>query len=169
MPLINYHLVLTQKSMFSFKSLSFGFSLKETLTLLTMLVKTLQSGKWYRKILSLIQSKELAEISSSISFQFSSNDNIEYLQVLVVQRRFCQLQINSPEMASLYIYKLKINAKLQEKTFARWDMSIHHVPTVSCVNLKVKVLFLMFWSVVMVDLRQQRNQVFACLETIKTN
>ena len=59
-------------------------------------------------------------------------------------------------MASLYIYKLKINAKLQEKTFARWDMSIHHVPTVSCVNLKVKVLFSMFWSVVMVDLRQQR-------------
>ena len=33
------------------------------------------------------------------------NDNTEYLQVLVVQRRFCQLQI----MASLYIYKLKIN------------------------------------------------------------
>ena len=48
--------------------------------------------------------------------QFSTfmNDSIEYLQVLVVQRRFCQ--INSPVMGSLYIYKLKINAKLQEKT-----------------------------------------------------
>ena len=39
-------------------------------------------------------------------------------------------------MASMYIYKLKINAKLQEKTRAWWDMSIHHVPTVSCVNLR---------------------------------
>ena len=33
------------------------------------------------------------------------------------------------------VHKLKINAKLQEKTLARWDMSIHHVPTVSCVSL----------------------------------
>ena len=47
------------------------------------------------------------------------NDNIEYLQVLVVQRRFCKIQLNSPVMVSLYIYKLKINVKLQEKTFAR--------------------------------------------------
>ena len=39
-------------------------------------------------------------------------------------------------MASLYIYKLKLNAKLQEKTLARSDMPIHHVPTVSCVNLR---------------------------------
>ena len=46
------------------------------------------------------------------------NDNIEYLQVLVVQRRFCQLQINFPVMAFLYIYKLKINAKLQGRTLA---------------------------------------------------
>ena len=46
------------------------------------------------------------------------NGNIEYPQFLV-QRRFCQLQINFLVMASLYIYKLKINAKLQEKTFAR--------------------------------------------------
>ena len=36
---------------------------------------------------------------------------IEYLQVLAVQRRFCQLQINSPVLASLYIYKLKTNGK----------------------------------------------------------
>ena len=52
-------------------------------------------------------------------FSVFMNDNIEYLQILVVQRRFCQLQINSPVMASLYTYKLKINGKLQEKTFAR--------------------------------------------------
>ena len=34
MPLINYHSVLTLKSMLSSELLSFGFSLKETLTLL---------------------------------------------------------------------------------------------------------------------------------------
>ena len=62
------------------------------------------------------------------------NDNIEYLQVLVVQRRFCQLEF--PVMASLYIYKMKINAKLQEKTLARRDLPMHHVPTVNCVNLR---------------------------------
>ena len=33
-------------------------------------------------------------------------------------------------MASFYIYKLKINAKLQEKTLPL------NVPTVSCVNLR---------------------------------
>ena len=55
------------------------------------------------------------------------NDNIEYLQVLVVQKRFCQLQINFP-------------------VIARKDScdSIHHVLTASCVNLKTKVLFLIF-------------------------
>ena len=69
-------------------------------------------------------------------FPLFMNDSIEYLQVLVVQRKFCQLEINFPVMASLYIYKLETNAKLQEKTLARWDMSVHHVPTVSCVNLQ---------------------------------
>ena len=52
-------------------------------------------------------------------FSIFMNDNTEYLQVLVVQSRFRQLQINSPVMASLYIYKLKINAKLQEKALAK--------------------------------------------------
>ena len=45
-------------------------------------------------------------------------------------------------MASLYICKLKINAKLQEKTLSMWDMLIHHV---------------LFRSVVMVDLKQQKS------------
>ena len=88
--------------------------------------------------ISLIQSKEIAEISIvsiSSSFQILMSDNIEYLQVLVVRRTSCQLKINSPVMAFLYIYKLKINAKLQEKTLVRWDMSIHHLPTVSWVDL----------------------------------
>ena len=51
-------------------------------------------------------------------FSIFMNDNIEYLQVLVVQRRFCHLQINSTVMASLYICKLEINANLQEKSLA---------------------------------------------------
>ena len=55
---------------------------------------------------------------------------------LIVQKIFCQLRIYLPVMASLYIYKLKINEKLQEKTLARRDMSIHHVPTISRVNLQ---------------------------------
>ena len=45
-------------------------------------------------------------------FSIFMNDNTEYLQVLVIQKRFCQLQINSLVMASLYINELKINAKL---------------------------------------------------------
>ena len=32
-----------------------------------------------------------------------------------------------------------------------------------------KILFLVFLLVAMVDLKQQRNRVYACLETIKTN
>ena len=52
---------------------------------------------------------------NSFNFQQFSifiNDNTEYLQVLVIQKRFCQLQINSLVIASLYINELKINAKL---------------------------------------------------------
>ena len=45
-------------------------------------------------------------------------------------------------MASLYIYKLKINAKLEGKSIARGDLSIHNVPTVSCVISEAKILFL---------------------------
>ena len=77
-PLINYPLALALKSMFSFKLLSSDFSRKEILTLLKMLVKQYTAERKmiseYRKILSLIQSKELAEISTvstSIRFQFS--------------------------------------------------------------------------------------------------
>ena len=44
-------------------------------------------------------------------FSILMNDKTEYLQVLLVQSRFRQLQLNSPVIASLYIYKLKINAK----------------------------------------------------------
>ena len=75
---------------------------------------------------------------NSFNFQqFSISMNFhEYLQVLIVQRRFCQLQINSPVITSLYIYMLKINAKLQEKSITRLDMSIHHVSTVSSVSLR---------------------------------
>ena len=89
-------------------------------------------GKYYH----LYSQKNSFDRFSLQQFWIFMNDNIEYLQVLIVQRRFCQMQINSSVMASLYIYKLKINGKLQEKTLARWDMLIYHVPTVSCVNLQ---------------------------------
>ena len=119
MPLINYHSVLTLKSMLSVILLYFEFFLKEILTLLTRLVKTSHCntendiGKFIPDSV-----KRTCRIFSSFIFQPFSvfmNDNIEYLQVLAVERRFCQLQINSPVMASLYIFKLKINAKLQKK------------------------------------------------------
>ena len=56
----------------SFKLLSFGFSLKETLTPLTMWIKTIhcKTENDIVKKLSLIQSKELAEISIFSSFHF---------------------------------------------------------------------------------------------------
>ena len=111
--------------------------------------RTLLNRKWYRKILSLIQWKELTEICM--------NNNIEYLQVFVFQRRLCELQINSSVVASLYIYKLKINAKLQENTLARWGISIS----------EAKILFQCFDR--RHDLKQQRNRVWVCLETIKAN
>ena len=61
-------------------------------------------------------------------------------------------------MASLFIYKLKINPKLQEKTLARSAVSV----------FEAKILFL-FWSVGMVELKQQRNRVCSCFEAIKTD
>ena len=138
-PLINYS-VLTLKSVLSFKFLSFDFLLKKTLTLLTMLVKQ-YNAKWKvisENIITYTVKRTCRNFNSFSFHQFLifMNNNIEYLQVLVIQRRFCQLQINLPVMASLYIYKLKINAKLQEKTLERWDMSIHHAPTISCVNIR---------------------------------
>ena len=45
-------------------------------------------------------------------FSIFMNDNIGYLQVLIVQETFCQLEISFPVMASLYIYMLQIIAKL---------------------------------------------------------
>ena len=107
--------------MLSFKLFPFDFSLKETLTLLTMLVKQYTAKrKMIRENIITDTVKRTRRNSNSFNFQQFSifmNDNIEYPQVLVVQRRFCQLQVNSPVMASLYI--AKCNAKLQEKALAR--------------------------------------------------
>ena len=76
---------------------------------------------------------------------------------LVVHRRFCQLQTNSPVIAFWYIFKLKINAPTMYHTYRKL-----------CQSPKPK-FFLMFWLVAMVDSKQQRNWVCACLETIKTH
>ena len=118
--------------------------------------------------------KRTCRIFNSFNLQQLSiliNSSIEYLQLLVVKRRFCQLQINSPVMASLYIYNLKINAKLQEKTLARWDMSIHHLPTVSSTNLRSQsfVFNVLISCYGRFCTFHQRNRVYTFLETIKTN
>ena len=115
-PLINYDSVLTIKSRLSFKLLSFDFSFKETLTLLTMLAKHYTAK---RKMISeniITDSvKKTCRIFNSFNFQqFSIFMNFhEYLQVLVVQRRFCQLQINFPVMASLFICKIARKANYE--------------------------------------------------------
>ena len=87
--------------MLSFKLLYFDFSVKETLTMLTMLVK-----QYTAKLIMLSENiidtvKRTCRNFSSFSIQqflIFTNKNIEYLQVLVVQRTFCQVQINSPVM-----------------------------------------------------------------------
>ena len=66
-------------------------------------------------------------------FSIFMSDDIKYLQVLVVQRRFCQLQIKFLIMTSLYIYKLKINAKLQETTLFKVR---HVIPPWTYPNLR---------------------------------
>ena len=68
-------------------------------------------------------------------------DNIEYLQVLVVQGRFCQLKTNFPVIVSLYIYKLKTNTKLQEKTLARRDVNPPCTYRKMCQSPKPKFCF----------------------------
>ena len=99
-----------------------------------MLVKTIHCKT--ERIITDIVKRTCRNLNSFNFQQFSifMNDNLEYVQVLVIERRFCQSQINFP--SNFPIYKLKINVKLQEKTLARWDLSIYHVPTVSCVNLR---------------------------------
>ena len=130
--------------MLSLKLLSFDFSLKNTLTLLIMLVKQYTAKrKMISKDIITDTVKRTCRNFNSFNFhQFSifMNDNIKYLHVLVVQRRFCQLQINSPVMASLYIYRLKIEAKLQEKTLARWTIYLPQAVSI----FEAKILFLMF-------------------------
>ena len=98
-PQINYHSVLTLKSMLSFKFLSFNFSLKETLTLLTMFVKQYTAK---RKTISedIITNTVKRTCRNTNRFNFHqflifTNDNIEYLQVLVVQKRFCHFKTDT--------------------------------------------------------------------------
>ena len=138
--LINYHSVLTLNSMLSFKLVSFDFSFKKAIH---WLVKTIHCkmendiGKYYhwysQKNLQTFQQFQLPAVFSFHEWQYWISSGHSR------QRRFCQLQINSPVMASL-----KIDAKLQENTLSKWDISIYHVPSVSCVNLLRQSLILMF-------------------------
>ena len=120
MPLINYHsAVLTLKSVLSFKLLSFLFLLKETLTLL---IQYISKRKMILENIVIEKVKRTCRNLNSFNFQqFLIFMKRQYCMPsgLSQQRRFCQLQINSPVMAFLYIHKLKINAKLQEKSLVR--------------------------------------------------
>ena len=121
-PLINYHSVFTLKSMLSFKLLSFDFLLEPLHCSQCWLKQYTAKRKIISEnIITDTVKRTCRNFKSFKVLQFSifMYGIVEYFQVLVVQRRFCQLQINSPVMASLYIYKLKIHEKLQEKTFAR--------------------------------------------------
>ena len=44
---------------------------------------------------------------------------------------------------------------------------MNHVPTVSCVNLRSQSFVSLFWLIVMVDLKQQKNRACAYLESGK--
>ena len=111
------------------------FSLKETLALLkqyTAKQKMISENiitdtvkRAFKKLLEDCVLRSQEKWSKYQQFSIFMDDNTEYLQVLVVQRRFCQLQTNSLVMAPLYIYKLKINVP-----------TMYHAPTVSCVNLR---------------------------------
>ena len=88
--------------MLFFKFFSFNFSLKETLTLLAMFVKQYTAK---RKSISedIITNTAKRTCRNTDSFNFQQlliflNDNIEYLQVLVVQTRFCHFKTNTDNL-----------------------------------------------------------------------
>ena len=119
-PLINYFLVLTLTSIATFRSLA----QRNPFTAHDVGWKnTLENGTLYWSYISenLIDTvrRTCRSFNSFNSQQFLIflNHSTEYLHVVVV----CML---------------KINAKLQEKTFARWDIPFHHVRIISFVNLQ---------------------------------
>ena len=126
--------------MLSFKLLSFDFLLKETVTLFRLLVKTIHCktendiGKYYyrcsQKNLQKFQQFQIPAVFSFHKWQYWISSGPSLLKKILSTTN--KLSV----MASLYNFKIKINAKLQEKTLARWDMSIHHEPTVSSVNFQ---------------------------------
>ena len=118
------------------------------------------SQKSFQKIterLRITKSREIKQVPTVFNFH-DWQDKTEYLQFLVVYRRFCQLQTNSSVIASLYILQTK-NRCTYHVPYLPWAVSIS----------EAKVLFSMFWSVAMVDSNEQRNLVCACLEAIKTH
>ena len=137
--LINHHPVLTLKSMFFFKLLFFDFSLKETLTLLTMLVKIIHCktendiGKYYhwysQKNLQKYQQFQIPAVFNFHVWQYWIYSGFSRpKEILLTTNKF-------PSNGFLEHLWVKINVKLHKKTLAKRDMSIHHLPTVSCVNL----------------------------------
>ena len=67
------------------------------------------SQKSFQRIterLRITKSRKIKQVPTVFNFH-EWQYNTEYLQVLVVHRRFCQLETNSPVIASLYIWQTK--------------------------------------------------------------
>ena len=82
--------------MLFFKFFSFNFSLKETFTLVAMFVKQYTAKR--KTISEDIITNTVKRTYRNTNFQqllIFINDNIEYLQVLVVQTRFCHFKTNT--------------------------------------------------------------------------
>ena len=63
----------------------------------------------------------------------------------------------------------KNKCKIARKDTCEVEMSIHPVPTLSCVNLRSQNFVFNVLISCQGRLKQQRNRVGACLETIQTN
>ena len=74
-----------------------------------LLIETPSNFKSFQRIterLRITKSRKIKQVPTVFNFH-EWQYNTEYLQVLVVHRRFCQLQTNSPVIASLYILQTK--------------------------------------------------------------
>ena len=73
------------------------------------ILETPSNFKSFQRIterLRITKSRKIKQVPTVFNFH-EWQYNTEYLQVLVVHRRFCQLQKNSPVIASLYVLQTK--------------------------------------------------------------
>ena len=128
---MNYHSVLILKSMLFSKLLSFNFSLKEPLTLLTMLVETIYYKKknFIWKYYNWCSQKNVQKYQK---FQLPAVFNFhvwQYWISLGLRRPKKVLSTTNKFPSNGFPVRLSVKNKLQEKALEKWDMLIHHVPT----------------------------------------